>query len=237
MEGAYHGARENVMEKYFITGTGTGVGKTFITTTLCRQLIASEKKVTALKPVISGYTPDDMESDSALILKSCNLPITNETIEAISPWRFSAPLAPNMAAELEGKIIDFKKLVDFCKEQEASKADILLVEGVGGVCVPLNNNYTVLDWIEALPDWKIILVAGSYLGSISHTITAVKALETKNLKLHALIVNESEHNNVGMEETIKTLEHFLPKYVLIIPVLRQTEKNFDKVPQLSKVCL
>ncbi len=222
------------MNKFFITATGTDIGKTFVTTTLCRQLIEAGKKILALKPVISGYNPDDLQSDTALILESCSLPITQENIEKISPWRFTVPLSPNMAAEKEGKNIVFDELIKFCQEQEKIGADILLVEGVGGVCVPLNDRYTVLDWMSALPDYKIILVSGSYLGSISHTLTAIHALAARNLKLHALIVSESENNSVSLVETAKTLENFIPKSVHIITVPRQHKTN---IPSLKEVCL
>ena len=222
------------MDKFFITATGTNIGKTFVTTTLCRQLIEAGKKVVALKPVISGYNPDDLQNDTALILESCDLPITQENIEKISPWRFVAPLSPNMAAEKEEKKIDFDELISFCKNQGKTSADILLIEGVGGVCVPLNDKYTVFDWMVALPDYKIILVAGSYLGSISHTLTAVQALTARNLKLHALIVSESENSSVSLAETVKTLEKFVPESVAVNSITRQHKTN---IASLKEVCL
>ncbi|MEQ1790564.1 MAG: dethiobiotin synthase, partial [Rickettsiales bacterium] len=184
------------MQKFFITATGTEIGKTMITTTLCQQLKMAGKMVAAFKPIISGYDSADMDSDTVLILQSLNLPITIENIEAISPWRFLTPLAPNMAAAREDKYISLDEVVVFCKEQEKTGVDILFVEGVGGVCVPLNNEHTTLDWMAWLSDWKIILVVGSYLGAISHTLTAIKTLEARGLVLHTLIVNESLDSTV-----------------------------------------
>lgn len=225
------------MDKFFITATGTDIGKTLVVATLCQQLQAAGKKMIALKPVISGYDSEDMGSDSALILQSCGLSVTTENIEKISPWRFSTPLSPNMAAQREEKKILLDELVVFCQKQEKTKADILLVEGIGGVCTPLNDKYTVLDWIIALNDWKIILVTGNYLGSISHTLTAVKTLAACNLKLHALIVSESENSSVPLVETIQTLANFLPKSVSIVCVSRQKEKIWEKMPKISEICL
>lgn len=221
------------MDKFFITATGTDIGKTLVVTTLCQQLQEAGKKVIALKPVISGYDPDDIGSDSALILQSCGFPVTIENIEKISPWRFASPLSPNMAAQREGKNISLDELVVFCKKQEKTKADILLVEGVGGVCTPMNDKYTVLDWIITLNDWKVILVTGSYLGAISHTLTAFQTIAARNLKLHALIVSESENSSVKLAETIQTLANFLPKSVSIVCVPRQKEK----MPKISEICL
>ncbi len=136
-----------------------------------------------------------------------------------------------MAAMKEGKTISFDELVAFCKEQEKSHADILLVEGVGGVCVPLNDKQTVLDWMTELKDWKIILVTGSYLGTISHTLTAVQTLAVRNLHVHALIVSESENSTVPFEETIKTLENFLPESVSIVSLPR------THAQKISGICL
>jgi dethiobiotin synthetase len=223
------------MNKYFITATGTGIGKTFVTTALCSRLIADGKKVVALKPVISGYVAGDMESDSLLILQACEQEITEDNIAKISPWRFAAPLSPDMAAQKEGKNISFPELVIFCTEHEKSDADILLVEGVGGVCVPLNEKYMVLDWIEKLEGWKVILVIGSYLGSISHTLTAMHTLAARNIRLHAVIISESEDSNVPLEETIDTLKNFLDKSVIIFKIPRQQKKDFSLIKDLKRI--
>ncbi len=228
------------MKKFFITATGTGIGKTFITTTICKQLIAKEKKIIALKPVISGYNSDNVQSsDTAIILQNCGLDITQENIEKISPWRFYAPLSPDMAAaKEEKKNIDLEELIGFCRGQEKSQADILIVEGVGGVCVPLNNEHTVLDWIERLDGWKIILVIGSYLGTLSHTLTAFYSLSARNLQLHAVIVNESDGNEIPLENTMETLARFLPKSVAIMPIMRQkNNKSFQGTDIVDRLIL
>jgi dethiobiotin synthetase len=96
-------------------------------------------------------------------------------LDAIAPWRFAAPLSPDMAAALEGREIDFDALVAFSRRAVSADFHAPLVEGVGGVMVPLDQTHTVRDWVAAsgLP---AVLVAGSYLGSMSHTLTALEAL-------------------------------------------------------------
>ena len=208
---------------FFITGTGTGVGKTFVTTTLIKQLRAQGKNVAAIKPIISGYNASDLASDTALILQSLALPITPENIEKISPWRFSAPLSPDMAAKKEGRKIELNEVVEFCQDYRLRGNDILLIEGVGGVLVPLNETNTIRDLAEKLVvelDAEIILVAGSYLGSISHTLSAIEALAAKNLHLHTLIISESENSAATMYEIKQSLANFLPKNLPIICVSR-----------------
>jgi dethiobiotin synthetase len=177
------------MDSFFITSIGTGIGKTLVTTALCSQLRQQGKKVTALKPIVSGFTYDDPESDPALILQSCGLMPTKALIDTISPWRFAAPIAPNMAALSEGKTIDLDKVIAYCRDHTNLKSDAVLLEGAGGVMAPISDQYTMLDWMEGL-QWPVILVAGSYLGSLSHTLTAVEALRGRGVPVRALVISE-----------------------------------------------
>jgi len=228
------------MQKFFITATGTGIGKTLVTTSLCHQLNMAGRKVSAIKPVISGYDPFDKVNDTALILDSLGMDATAENIEKISPWRFAAPLSPDMAAKNEGKKIDLSEVVDFCKSWEKLALDILLVEGAGGVCVPLNDKNTTLDLIDQL-GFKIILVTGTYLGTISHTLTAFNTLAARGIPVHALIINESENSTVSLAQTRDSIANFVPKETVIITVPRQTytdnnKKLWENIPDISKVC-
>jgi dethiobiotin synthetase len=222
------------MQSFFITSSGTEIGKTLVTTSLCYQLMQMGKRVTALKPVISGFDERDPESDSALILRSCGLSHDPQVMRTISPWQYAAPLAPSMAAAREGKILDMQALVDFCKEHTTLKTDLLLVEGVGGVMAPLTPHQSVLDWMVQL-QWPVILVTGSYLGSISHTLTAIEVLRTKGLTLQALVVCESEKTGVTLSETIEELSHFVSSQVPIvkIPRIRVHAEKWKHAPMIS----
>ena len=223
------------MLRFFITSTGTGIGKTLATTSLCWQLRESGHKVTALKPVISGYDAGDLTNDSAQILLSCGIEPTIQEQERISAWRYRAPLAPNMATKREGNPIDLDALVAFCNAP--SSADILLVEGVGGIMVPLNDRYTVLDWMLAL-DWPVIITAGTYLGSISHTLTTIETLKMKGLSIRGIILSESADSGVSPDETASTLEKFLPAEIPVvkIPRLDTTGSIWKKTPPISWLC-
>jgi dethiobiotin synthetase len=130
-----------------------------------------------------------------------------------------------MAAEDEGKNIDFKTLTTFC--QEKRNTDYLLIEGAGGIMSPIGKTHTVLDWIEAL-DYEIILITGSYLGSISHTLTAYEAIAARKLKLHSLIVNESETSPVSPERIVLTIKRFLPNNLPVNFITRAEQKPFLK---------
>lgn len=203
-----------------MTGTGTGVGKTLVTASICHQLRALNRSVHALKPVISGYTQADfMESDSAVLLQSLGIAPDEGAIDKISPWRFEAPISPDMAARRERRRLSLDAIVNFCHKAQAKWPDgnkgTLLIEGVGGPMVPLNKRHTVMDWMAAL-GVPSLLVAGSYLGTISHTLTTVEAMRAHGVPPVALIVSESEENPVPIAETVETLSRFLEDMPIVV---------------------
>lgn len=207
------------MDRLFITATGTDVGKTAVTALLARQLIAAGLKPEVLKPVLSGFdaaTPE--RSDAGVLLAATGQPLTTATLDSISPWRFAAPLSPDMAATREGRSIPFDDLVDFCRDRAAKAQGPLLVEGVGGAMVPLGACHTVLDWIAAF-GFPALLVAGTYLGAISHTLTTLTALETRGVEVAAIILSTSPDSPVPPEEMQESLARFTTVPVRIIPRL------------------
>ena len=209
-------------KSFFITSSGTGIGKTLITATLAHQLQAAGEQVSALKPVISGYRPGDMTSDTAELLHSVNLPVGQHNAEAISPWRFKAGLSPNVAAEREGRLLQLKELVGFCARP---RGGITLIEGAGGVMAPLSYEDTMLDWMTAL-DVPVVLVVGTYLGSISHALTAAEALKSRGLSLQPAM---------PVEENARSLKAFLPyaRYVVALPRVHGPRPLWQHVADLT----
>lgn len=214
------------MKTYFVTGTGTGVGKTFITAAIIRQMQNKGLRAKVLKPIISGFDPDDpAESDTAQLLEALNTDTTPEAIEAVSPWRFKAPLSPDMAARREEREISLKDVVSVCRQASIGQEDALLIEGVGGVMVPLNQDHTVLDWIIHCQP-SVIIVAGTYLGTISHTLTTYHALATARQHVAGIVLSMSTENPVPPEETAETISRFI-QGVPIICVPRQDDATFN----------
>jgi dethiobiotin synthetase len=190
---------------FFVTATGTDIGKTFITAGLIRHLRATGQVVEAIKPVMTGYDPRQAAaSDACVLLQALGREPTRQAIEAMSPWRYSAPLSPDMAAALEGKFLDVGALIAHDQAVIAAARGTLLIEGVGGIMVPLDDRHTVLDWMAAL-NLPLILVAGSYLGTISHTLTALDVLKRAGLHIRILIVNESPASAVPLSDTVQAL--------------------------------
>jgi dethiobiotin synthetase len=196
------------MTAIFITATGTDIGKTFVTAGLIRHWRSIGRAVDAMKPVATGYDPAyAAASDAGILLTALGRPVTKTEIERISPWRFAAPLSPDMAARREERAIDFDRLVEFSREASRGTGSTVLIEGIGGVMVPLDDSRTVLDWMAAL-NVPAVLVTGSYLGSLSHTLTSRDAMRRRGIMLRTIVVNETPGSPVPLGETVATLARF-----------------------------
>ncbi len=196
------------MSAYFVTATGTDIGKTFVTAGLIRYLRGLGQPINALKPVVSGYDSSVVEtSDPAVLLKALGRQVSADEIATIAPWRFRAPLSPDTAAAREGRAIDFDELIAFSRTAIDAATGMLFIEGVGGIMVPLDARRTVLDWMAAL-DIPLILVVGGYLGAISHTLTALDVLAQRKLKIAAIVVSESERGTVELDDTVASIARF-----------------------------
>jgi dethiobiotin synthetase len=192
----------------FITATGTDVGKTFVAASLIRHLRQMGRQVDAIKPVVSGFDPAlAPKSDPGVLLQALGLPVTAQELDRISPWRFRDAVSPDLAAAREGRLIDVDSVISFCQTAVDQRREILLIEGIGGIMVPLDAERTILDVMMAL-QLPLILVAGSYLGTISHTLTALDALYQRGLRVMATIVSETPGSTVPLDDTVATLVRF-----------------------------
>jgi dethiobiotin synthetase len=205
------------MTTYFVTSTGTGIGKTLTTALLLRQLAAAKRPARAIKPVLSGFDPQSAaESDAGILLAAMGRRATQQSIAAIAPWRFAAPLSVDMAAAREGRAVDFDALVAWCRAQQ--REDHLLIEGAGGVMAPLDDRHVMRDWIAAL-DVPALLVTGSYLGTLSHTLTALVALREKRIHVAATIVAASPGSPVSVQETAEVIARHGQVVTRVVPRL------------------
>jgi dethiobiotin synthetase len=195
------------MKTLFVTASGTDVGKTFVTLKLVAELTAAGYRVCALKPVASGFDAAATgDSDTGKLLQAQGLALSTANFDAVSPWRFAAPLSPDMAAAREGRTIPFAALIEFCRAPRA--ADIVIIEGIGGVMVPLDAEHTVLDWLAAVGA-PTLLVVGSYLGTLSHSLTAALALRSRGVRTLGVVVSESTEQPVPVAETAAALARFV----------------------------
>ena len=201
---------------HFITGTGTDIGKTWLVCALLQYWRRQGGVPCAYKPVLSGFVAENPAvSDAGQLLAALGRGLTTPDVSAIAPWRFTAPLSPDMAAAAEGRSIDFAALVAFTRQVAGECPSSVLVEGVGGVMAPLDDRHTVRDWIAAakLP---CVLVAGSYLGSLSHTLSALEALRKVDVGVTAIVVNETPESPVSLDATRDSLMRHTGKVPVIV---------------------
>jgi dethiobiotin synthetase len=175
----------------FVLGAHTEIGKTHVACGLLRAAREAGLTVDALKPVVSGFARGDWSgSDPGRLLAAMGRPLIEEELERLAPWRLVAPLAPPMAAQAEGRPLPFADVAAFCRGRiKASGADLMVVEGVGGLMSPLADGATCLDLLEEL-GCRSLLVGGAYLGAVSHMLTALEVLRGRGLPPAGVIVSE-----------------------------------------------
>lgn len=221
------------MKPYFITATGTEIGKTALTSTLCWQLRKKGRDVFAIKPVISGFEDGDLENDTCQIAKALGRSCHEETIRRVSPFRFTAPLSPNLAAAREGKAIIPEEVLEFC-DKTIREHDITLIEGIGGTHVPIAEDFLVADWILDL-GIPAVLVTGSYLGALSHTLVSVEALQAMGIEIASIVVSQSEEEPMPFKETVRALMEELPdQNIFAFPRVSKTPV-YEHAPDMTKV--
>lgn len=211
MSGPARSGKPGEMRGLFITGTGTDIGKTFVSCAILRQLVEEGVPVAPRKPVISGFDPEQWEaSDTGRLIRAAGL--DREALDRVSPFRFRDPLSPDMAARRAGRSLRLSHILQALQEREEPNA-VHVVEGVGGVRVPVEDEagegHTVREWMAA-QSLPIVLVTGSYLGTLSHTFTALDSLQAVGLHPAWLVVSDSPQPPVPVEETMQSLRKAVP---------------------------
>lgn len=206
------------MHKYFITSTGTEIGKTHYMCNFIKQIISAKKTVKAIKPIITGLDFNNIAlSDSALILKSLQQDISKENILNISPFYFNLAESPDTAAIKEKKqYLNYHQILNFCQEFLAkNNKDYGLIEGIGGIMVPINQNKNILNLIKDL-NIEIILVIGNYLGSRSHSLNVIEICKIHKIKIHKIILNNFPNNLDNAQNIKNSIQNFYPGKIDII---------------------
>lgn len=207
------------MKRYFITGTDTDCGKTYVTA----KLVQHYPNTTAIKPVASGGSIIDNQFqsyDSQYLQPYSKLPI-----DTINPWPFKLPVSPHIAAKEEGCTLSINEIADYCLNLNLKNTDRLFIEGAGGLMAPLTMNQ---NWIDFLKHTKIpcILVVGLKLGCINHALLTQTALKTNNINCAGWIANCIDPNMLALKENMETLTHLLaPPLLATIPYA--SEKIMD----------
>lgn len=171
----------------FITGTDTGVGKTLVTTALALCLAQRGLSVGAMKPVETGYGDGGVSnSDAARLYTAAGM---RAPVDTMSPYRFPDPLAPLDAARRAGTMIRLQKIVASFRSL-AARHEVMLVEGAGGVLVPLSERADMRDLIERI-GLPVLVVGRTSLGGINHVLLTVEALARRRITIAGIILNRT----------------------------------------------
>lgn len=190
------------MKRYFITGTDTDCGKTYVTAKLVQYFSQSA----AIKPIASGcleLNNQYVSTDALALQEHCHL-----SLDVINPWRFKLPISPHLAAKEEGYSLSVAEIADYCLNLELDGIEQLFIEGAGGLMVPLNDNETWIDFLR-LTQFPVILVVGMKLGCINHALLTATALKAYNIPCTGWIANCVDSEMLALSENIETLKELL----------------------------
>lgn len=186
------------MSGIFITGTDTGIGKTYITLLLAKYFIGEGVDIGIMKPIASG---SQKENDALYLKKKLQL---KDPIQLINPVRLKLPLSPYAAAQETKSKIDLK-LIFLAYKKLRSLHKMIFVEGVGGVLVPITKTYFVADMIKdfGLPT---IIVSRAGLGTINHTLLTIEALKRRKINIYGIILNGFRGKELSEKTNVKMIE-------------------------------
>ena len=194
-------------QNLFITGIDTDAGKSFATGWLARLIMSRNKSVITQKFVQTGN--QEYSEDIEVHRRIMGIPMTKEDVEHITaPVIFTYPASPDLAAKLDGKEIDFEAISNATKTLD-SRYDHVLIEGAGGLMVPLKGDYLTIDYIRKhkLP---VVLVTNGRLGSINHTLLSLKAIADENIELFAVLYNTYfDKDKIICEDTKQYIRNWL----------------------------
>lgn len=195
-------------KNYFITGTDTEVGKTFMTRQLLNQLCALGYTTNAIKPIASGATrtTNGLRHQDAVQLQAAAT--VKQAYQRINPFCFEPPIAPHIAARLSGQALTANAVTHAMTHALQREADYHFIEGAGGWYLPLNDHETLVDALIPL-SVQVILVVKMQLGCLNHAILTARAIQASRFHLAAWIPNTIDHPMPYLKENIAALQSYL----------------------------
>lgn len=191
----------------FIAGTDTGVGKTIVAAGLVAALRARGEQIGVWKPVQSGTSQHDPDSDGCRLTRLSGV---TDRVEEVAPLSFSAPLTPVLAAEKEGVVLTLSQVIE-AGLPLTNRHSALIVEGAGGLAAPLTENELVADLIIALK-LPMLLVARPGLGTINHTLLSLFFARRHNIPVAGVIINGYRDAETISDESLYTNAEMIKKY-------------------------
>ena len=179
------------MKSLFVTGTDTDVGKTCVSASIVKNLRDMDIDVGVMKPFASGHkkNPNSLPQDVEILMKYSG---SQDPIDLVNPYFFEIPTSPYDAAKILVQKINLQKVID-AYNKLLSSHDLVIVEGIGGLMTPITQNYFVSNLISEL-DIDTIVVMGSKLGTVNHTLLTYEHCKQMHLKLKGFVINQTEPN-------------------------------------------
>ncbi|CAH9058326.1 ATP-dependent dethiobiotin synthetase BioD 1 [Pseudoalteromonas holothuriae] len=203
------------MSAFFITGTDTEVGKTYVTALLLKFLTQHKRKAIGFKPIAAGAEEafGQLVNDDALTLMESSS--VHGKYEQINPICFEPPIAPHIAAQQAGVEITLEKLSQYYHQLASLGAEFTLVEGAGGWALPINDSQYLYDWVktEQLP---VILVVGMKLGCLNHAILTSQTLKVQGVKCVGWVANQIDPNMTNFDDNLNSLRKRLEAPLLAV---------------------
>jgi dethiobiotin synthetase len=211
----------------FITGTDTGVGKTYIATGIAKTLRSEGIDVGVMKPAETGCRPRFgklMPSDADALVRAAAV---RDSLSLVNPYRFQAPVAPSVAAELERKRIDPEKILRSFRTL-SHRHQFMIVEGAGGIMAPLARGYLFLDLAEVL-GLPVVIIARPGLGTINHSLLTIEALRSRGLTIAGVVINDGQGGRKGLAEATSPAVIQNLSGVPIIGIIPYRHRTFDEL--------
>lgn len=204
---------------YFITGTDTGVGKTLISCALLHGFAARGKRVAGFKPVAAGCD-ENGHNDDAMALRAAST--MQLTYGQVNPYCFMQAVAPHLAAQFAGVSVSLERIMESFSELNA-QSDLVIVEGAGGLRVPLNARQDSADLAQKL-GLPVILVVGMRLGCLNHALLTTEAISARGLMLAGWVANVVDENMAMLNENITALQQRIAAPLLgVVPHMPQPD--------------
>ncbi|WP_201539792.1 dethiobiotin synthase [Psychrobacter sp. 1044] len=234
------------MSVLFVSGIDTDIGKTYATGMIAKALMSQGVNVITQKLVQTGISIDPNTgtmgiADDIIIhrdlmgipLQPCDLDFTT------CPYRYEKPASPHLATRLSGQVLDPERIANATKRLQA-EYDLVLLEGAGGLLVPITEQLLILDYVAA-QGYPIVLVTSGRLGSINHTLLSLEAITARGLEVHSVVYNHIHDDAAQTDEEIATstieflqsyLENNYPKaHWLQLPNLKNAVSATDNLPE------
>lgn len=208
---------------YFVSGIDTGIGKSYATGYLAREWNRKGIRTITQKFVQTGNTglSEDIELHRRLMGTGL---LEEDKTHLTMPEIFTYPCSPHLAAEIDGRPIDFEK-IEQASRRLLERYDAVLLEGAGGLMVPLTRNLLTIDYV-ARRNYPLILVTSGRLGSINHTLLSLEAVAARGIRLHSVMYN------LYPQEEDKVIQHDTEEYIRTWLQKRFPETLFERVPCL-----